>query len=91
MLFKQYDTDSNGIINEEEFINLCSSISYIKNEGNLYIKKLLNKIDPYNFKSIIYNDCIKLFSSEIIEIIINEKKTKITLLDNLCINEIKNQ
>ena len=91
MLYKQYDTDSNGIINEEEFINLCSSISYIKNEGNLYIKKLLNKIDPYNFKSIIYNDCIKLFSSEIIEIIINEKKTKITLLDNLCINEIKNQ
>ena len=90
-LFKKYDSDINGILNEEEFIKLCDSISFIKKLGHSYIIQLLNKIDPYNFKRITFSNCIKIFSNEMIEDINNDQQVTISLLDKLCIDEINNE
>ena len=91
ILFKKYDSDINGILNEEEFVKLCDSISFIKKLGNSYIKQLLNKVDPFNYKRIIFSNCIKIFSNEIIEDIKNNQQIKISLLDKLCIDQINNE
>ena len=91
ILFKKYDSDINGILNEEEFVKLCDSISFIKKLGNSYIKQLLNKVDPFNYKRIIFSNCIKIFSNEIIEDINNNQQIKISLLDKLCIDQINNE
>ena len=60
-LFKKYDSDINGILNEEEFIKLCDSISFIKKLGHSYIIQLLNKIDPYILKELLFQIVLKYF------------------------------
>ena len=91
LLFKKFDSDIDGILNEEEFVKLCDSISFIKKLGNSYIKTLLNKVDPFNFKRIIFSNCITIFSNEMIEDINNNQQMTISLLDKLCIDQLNNE
>ena len=62
-LFKSVDDDNDGIINETQFINLIKKMN-IFDDNNLDVKinKLLNAIDPYGDKHIIFSDCVDLFS-----------------------------
>ena len=62
-LFKSVDYDNDGILNEKEFINLIK-IMNLFDENNLdeEIDHLLNTIDPYGNKIIIFTDCVSLFS-----------------------------
>ena len=66
-LFKKFDTDEDGILNEEEFLEMIKSIPYCQNNLEYFVDKLLNKIDPFNNKRFIFNDCVNAFSTEIIE------------------------
>ena len=66
-LFRKYDTDLDGILNENEFIGLINDIPYCKNNPDEYIFKFLSIIDPFNNKKITFSECISLFSMEIIE------------------------
>ena len=66
-LFRKYDTDLDGILNENEFIGLINDIPYCKNNADEYIFKFLSIIDPFNNKKITFSECISLFSMEIIE------------------------
>ena len=66
-LFRKFDTDLDGILNENQFINLIKDIPYCQNNINEYIFKFLSTIDPFDNKIFTFNDCISLFSLEIIQ------------------------
>jgi len=66
-LFKKYDTDEDGILNEEEFLEMIKSIPYCLSNLDYYIEYFLNRIDPFNHRRFIFNDCVNAFSSEIID------------------------
>ena len=74
-LFKKYDTDFDGILNENEFINLIRDIPYCQNNIDEYIFRFLSIIDPFDNKVFTFNDCISLFSMEIIKGDNNENDT----------------
>ena len=67
ILFRKYDTDLDGILNENEFIGLINDIPYCKNNADEYVFKFLSIIDPFNNKKITFSECVSLFSMEIIE------------------------
>ena len=74
-LFKKYDTDFDGILNENEFINLIRDIPYCQNNIDEHIFRFLSIIDPFDNKVFTFNDCISLFSMEIIKEDNNENET----------------
>ena len=66
-IFRKFDTDFDGILNENEFINMIKDIPFCQNNIDEYIFKFLSAIDPLDNKIFTFNDCILLFSMEIIE------------------------
>ena len=64
-LFKKFDTDEDGILNEEQFLEMIKSIPYCLSNLDYYIDILLNKIDPFNHRRFIFSDCVNAFSTEI--------------------------
>ena len=66
-IFKKFDTDEDGILNEEQFIEMVKSIPYCLSNLDYYIEILLNKIDPFNHRRFIFSDCVNAFSTEIVD------------------------
>ena len=86
-LFKKIDKDNNGILYEDEFVELISELGYYVNLSEA-TNRLLNIADPFNNKQITFSECISLFSYEIIEQ--NDGKggsKKISLLDKISFDE----
>ena len=65
-LFRKFDTDIDGVLNENEFINMIKEIPYCQNNLDDYVFRFLSTIDPFNNKKITFNECVSLFSMEII-------------------------
>lgn len=88
-LFKTVDTDSNGILNEDEFINLLAMMNiysekYFVENAN----RLLNQSDPFNNKQITFSECVTLFSNEILMDSDEQgNKVKLSLLDKVNLND----
>ena len=84
-LFRKHDTDLDGVLNENEFINLIKDIPYCQNNLDEFIFKFLSIIDPFDNKVFIFNDCVSLLSLEIIEenIINNNKEENIDIINNI--------
>ena len=63
-IFREVDTDGNGIINEAEFREVIdiSLITFTETE----ILKLLKNINPHNHQSKTYTQCVTLFSTVLI-------------------------
>lgn len=57
-LFRQFDTDRNGILNELEFRKLILATDPNKTEEE--IDSLLNSIDPYNNQQITFSE-VRIF------------------------------
>ena len=83
-LFRKFDTDIDGVLNETEFINMIKEIPYCQNNLDDYIFRFLSTIDPFNNKKITFNDCVSLFTMEIIS---DKEKDK----DKENVNENNNQ
>ena len=66
-LFRKFDTDFDGVLNESEFISMIKDIPYCQNNIDDYIFRFLSTIDPFNNKKITFNECVSLFSMEIIQ------------------------
>ena len=66
-LFRNFDKDGDGVLNEEQFIGLIKAIPYCQNNVEEYMEKFLGIIDPFNHKKFTFNNCVILFSSEIID------------------------
>ena len=78
-LFKKYDTDNDGILNENEFISLIKDIPYCQNNVEEYVYKFLTIIDPLNNKRVTFSECISLFSMENVEEIEDNKEDKVKI------------
>ena len=85
MKFKKYDQDNNGIINEEEFINLIFSLNLFRNRVNENVVELLTIIDPNNNKQITFSECVELLSNQPYK----DEQGNIngSLLDKVCLEE----
>ena len=66
-LFRKFDKDGDGVLNEEQFIEMIKAIPYCQNNIEDFIDKFLSIIDPFNHKKFTFNNCVTLFSSEIID------------------------
>ena len=66
-LFRKFDKDGDGVLNEEQFIEMIKAIPYCQNNIEEYIDKFLGILDPFNHKKFTFNNCVSLFSSEIID------------------------
>lgn len=64
VVFKSIDGDNNGVINEEEFRDLISSMEVIQNEEE--VNYLLQVIDPYNNQQMTFSELVHLFSSHMV-------------------------
>ena len=61
-LFKKFDVDNNGILNEDEFVNILSSTNFYGEYLEEQTMRLLSAIDPNNNKQITFSECVSLFS-----------------------------
>ncbi len=90
ILFRKFDSDGDGILNEDEFIGLIKSIPFLKNNIEDYIFKFLSIIDPFNNKRITFSECVSLFSMEIMNDENNnnyQNQEPISLLDRICLSD----
>jgi Ca2+-binding EF-hand superfamily protein len=85
-LFRKFDTNNDGILNENEFVDLIKSIPYCQKNIEINIFKFLSIVDPFNNKKIIFSDCVKLFSMEDLKENENENSENTNLLDKICLN-----
>jgi hypothetical protein len=89
-LFKSVDKDNNGIINEEEFVNLLYNMNIFGDQLKRKIVELLTQIDPYNNKQITFSECVNLFGSIPYEQEGNNQnnnqnnQNQISILDKIC-------
>eukprot|EP00755_Sulcionema_specki_P011828 Sspe_Gene.49932::Locus_27330_Transcript_1_1_Confidence_1.000_Length_2324::g.49932::m.49932 len=72
-MFKQFDADRNGILNEAEFIQLLKAIDPSKTEEE--INALLDLIDPHNNQLINFSECVTFLSSELVKMM-SEMRTQ---------------
>ena len=60
-LYKEVDSDGNGIINEAEFRELLGRVDTDLEETE--VTRLLQAADPYNHQNVTFSECVALFSS----------------------------
>jgi len=60
-LFKKLDTDTNGILSEEEFKQLIAMMKVTSSEED--VERLLQIVDPYNNQQVTFSECLALLSS----------------------------
>merc|ERR1712166_483332 len=61
-LFRRFDSDRNGILNEQEFRQLLSSLGS-RSERELF--QCVKDIDPHNHQSISFSECVNSLSEEL--------------------------
>ena len=86
-IFKSVDKDNNGVINEEEFVNLLYNMNIFGDNLKQKIVELLTQIDPYNNKQITFSECVNLFSTIPYEPENNNQNQNggnISILDRIC-------
>jgi hypothetical protein len=80
-LFKIIDSNRDGILDEEQFIDLIKKMNIFGEDiVQQMTEEFLNKLDPYGNKRITFSDIVDLFSQ------INFDQTQ-TIMDKYCINE----
>ena len=86
-LFVKCDEESVGVLKENGFKKLLNSIDFIQKQGSLYMKKLLNKIDPHSYNNITFTDIVTLFSKEMV---IDDDGLAMNILDKLGLEDPTN-
>ncbi len=66
-LFRRVDTDSDGILNEEQFISLMDKelspfFTVTRDDLNYFLQVL----DPFNSQKITFSECVQLFSAHMV-------------------------
>lgn len=64
-IFKQFDTDRNGVVNEVEFRSILKAVDPSK--GDEEVHSLLELIDPNNNQLITFSECVTFLSSELVK------------------------
>ncbi|EAS05426.2 EF hand protein (macronuclear) [Tetrahymena thermophila SB210] len=79
--FKQIDTDSDGVINEEEFIILMNHLNLPIPQSD--IEKYLKMLDPFTTQTFTFSQIVNLFSEQVIQV----ENTSMSILQHLSINQ----
>ena len=87
-MFKKFDTDNNGIIDEEEFINLIYNLNLFVTQIKENVVNLLTLVDPYNNKQITFSECVTLLSNQPYKD--EQGNIKGSLLDKVCLDDTAN-
>ena len=83
-LFKSVDSDRDGVLNEEQFVELFRRMNIFEEDIlQQMIDEFLNNLDPYGNRRIIFSDIVDLFSR------INFDHTH-TIMDKYCIKDNDN-
>jgi hypothetical protein len=64
-IFKQFDTDRNGVVNEVEFRSILKAVDPSKHDEE--VLSLLELIDPNNNQLITFSECVTFLSSELVK------------------------
>lgn len=59
------DEDADGVIGEEELIDLVSRVSPSKTDDELH--EMLQEVDPANTRSFTYSDMVTCMSADIVD------------------------
>jgi Ca2+-binding EF-hand superfamily protein len=86
-IFKRFDSDNNGVLSEEEFVNLIHTLNIYKEDFDEQTRRLLTIIDPYNKKQITFSDCVSLFSMEYVSETGDSGK-KLTVLERISLDDV---
>lgn len=73
-LFRMFDQDKNGILNELECKQLLLAINPLRNEEE--IDELLTMMDPYNNQQITFSECVTFLSAELVRMMNNHRNQK---------------
>ena len=76
-LFRQYDADKNGILNEAEFVQLLRAIDPAKTDHE--VNALLDLIDPHDNQLINFSECVTFLSSELVKMMSEMKQQQQTV------------
>jgi Ca2+-binding EF-hand superfamily protein len=71
-LFRQYDSDRNGILNELEFRKLLTSINPDRTDQD--IDYWLDHIDPWNNQQITFSECVTFLSADLVKMMQDSKR-----------------
>lgn len=69
-IFKQHDTDRNGILNEHEFRAVLRAVDPTKTDEE--VTALLDLIDPHNNQLINFSECVTFLSAELVKMMRDE-------------------
>lgn len=65
VVFKQVDQDNNGVLNEEEFVELVRRMRICEEDEN-EITRFLEVVDPYNNQEITFSEIVHLLSAHMV-------------------------
>ena len=63
-LFREVDSDRNGVVNESEFRDMVSRIDPNKRSEDL--DKLITIVDPYNNQHVTFSEAVGALSAELV-------------------------
>ena len=63
-MFKQFDVNADGILNEQEFRSLLISMEILRDQNE--IEQILHQIDPYNNQLMTYSDVVSILSQHMV-------------------------
>ncbi|KAG2393970.1 hypothetical protein C9374_003734 [Naegleria lovaniensis] len=72
-LFRQVDSDKNGVLSESEFKQLLATIN--PNRTETEYNQWLNYVDPWNNQQITFSECVTFLSAELLKLV-NEKTSQ---------------
>jgi len=64
-IFRQVDTDKNGVVSESEFKLVLQAINPNRSESDY--AQWLNYVDPWNNQQITFSECVTFLSAELIK------------------------
>ena len=62
--FQIYDTDKNGVLDEDQMRMLIRDVDSSKTDSQ--ISAILQDVDPYNNQNITYSECVNALSNELV-------------------------
>ena len=88
IMFKKFDADNNGIIDEEEFINLIYNLNLFHTKVKENVVGLLTLVDPNNNKQITFTECVTLLTNQPYKD--EQGNVQGSLLDKVCLEDNSN-
>lgn len=79
LLFKQFDQDGDGIINEQEFHHLIVAMNVVvQSNAKQDVDTLLRVVDPHNNQHMTYSEVVTLLSNQLVPMQVHNSKLEMS-------------